>query len=381
MPAPKPTLPHFRPLLLVSLVVATLLPFHRYVLTSPQFRSPYPSTSNPQHQLPSVPNLSAPNQHGQDPLSQRGATQTPQNDQRPAVATTENVQLDESSAKSEQAMRASNIQRGEHVDAPAINISPGKTSADHAETGISGSTNRSRLEAVDANTLPRASECASFVVYDKPMKTGSTAVTQSLKRLLTSRNANTTFAVCERVQCRQLARAICAGEAQPQHLLQHMDGEHGLLECLREKGYYVMTSIREPLDRWESAYLYNQRERANHYGISWKESYDMFMSRFPPCALLGYYDGGDRQCRDDVEGRIEQIVQRYDEIVDLYDEPRGQVERLLQRFVREVNKSPRDAHFQDRFDLRLLANETKLYEGLKRRRQQLLARPSRVLCE
>lgn len=384
MPATKPTFAQLRSLLLILVVLATLLPLHQYVLTSPRFHRPYPSTSSSSHHLPSASNSSSThNQQGHTPPNALDAAQSGLHEKRTSATTehSETAQLNEPSAKSDQATRPSSTQGREPGADTAPSSEDGWTSIEHAQTNSTDTHPLSSTIPAAANTQPRPSACASLIVYDKPMKTGSTAVTQALKRLLTLRQTNATFAVCERAQCQQLARAICAGEAEPQHLLQHMDGEHGLLECLRHKGYYVMTSIREPLDRWESAYLYNQRERANHYGISWRESYDVFMSRFPPCALLGYYDGGDRRCGDGVEERIDRIVQRYDEIVDLYDEPRGQVERLVQQFVREVNKSPRDEHFRNKFDRQLLENETKLYEALKKRREQLVARPPSVLCE
>lgn len=227
-------------------------------------------------------------------------------------------------------------------------------------------------------------ECFDFVVYDKPMKTGSTAITQGLKRVLEKRGRRS--AVCKRGECLELAEGICHGEVERVDLVQHMDGKDGVLECLKERGYYVVTSIREPFARWESAFLYNREMKGNHYGISWRVGYGEFMRRMPGCALLGYYDGLGKRCEGEVsvEERVRRIVGRYDEVIDL-DEEAGQgggvVERLIRPFLKVRNRSRRpEQGFRERFDRRRLENETVLYEALRRRRKELLNGEAKRLC-
>lgn len=376
-----PTLFRLRPFLLVLFIVFTLLSYHDYVLTVPRLQPA--SLSKPSyHQLPHSSNLPAHQQDENTPSHPHETLADGTHDEITTIPDPANTHKNALLPSEVQKARSNNPPLGNQANRTAVVHGRDLSGANLTQQNGNSTYRTASLRDVGygENQLP-ATKCLSLVVYDKPMKTGSTAVTQSLKRLLASQQTNTKFAVCDRAQCQQLARAICDGRAEPEHLLQHMDGEHGLLECLREKGYYVMTSIREPFDRWESAYFYNKREQATHYGISWNESYDVFMDRFPACALLKYYDGGDPRCKDDVEKRIRRIVARYDEIVDLYDEPKGQVERLLQRFVGEVNESPRSPVVRGKLDPGRMENESKLYEALKERRVELNTRPTRVMCE
>lgn len=225
-------------------------------------------------------------------------------------------------------------------------------------------------------------ECVRFVVYDKPVKTGSTTITQALKRVLGERDGRT--AVCKRAECLGIAQGICAGKKERINLVQHMEGKDGVLECLRDsRGYYVATSIRDPFTRWESAFWYNKQQKRTHYGISWEAGYEEFMRRMPACAMLAYFDGLDKRCGGEVsvEERVRRIVKRYDEIIDLFDEPKGMLEGLVQPFLGKKNESPKtEGVLGGAFDRRRLENETFLYEAMKKRRAELLQRPKRRLC-
>lgn len=77
------------------------------------------------------------------------------------------------------------------------------------------------------------------------------------------------------------------------HLLGHLTVRDGLTECLKEKGYYAVTSIREPARRWTSAFLYNRMLKGGHYQIPWTKSFSYVMEHFPDCALFKYYDEMD----------------------------------------------------------------------------------------
>lgn len=225
-------------------------------------------------------------------------------------------------------------------------------------------------------------ECVQFVVYDKPVKTGSTAITQALKRVLGERGGRT--AVCKRAECLKIAEGICAGKRGQVNLVQHMEGKDGVLECLRDShGYYVATSIREPFARWESAFWYNKRQKATHFGISWEVGYEEFMRRLPACSMLAYFDGLDKWCGGEVsvDERVKKIVKRYDEIIDLFDEPRGMLEMVMRPYLGRKNESPRPGGwFRGAFDRRRLENETVLYEAMKKQRGELLRRPRKRLC-
>lgn len=223
--------------------------------------------------------------------------------------------------------------------------------------------------------------CASYIVYDKPMKTGSTAMTDALGMYLATLGQSKF--PCDVNSCAAHAQEMCDGERAPKHLLNHMVESGRVLDCLRGLRFYAVTTIRDPLLRWESAFLYNRGKRTHHYGIPWNASYESFMMRMPPCALLFYYDGQSRFCDGEpVQERVRKIVRRYDEIVDFSEEPTGQVHELVAPYLTTLNKSPRpmDPKFRSQFDMGRLANETLLYDALRKRREDILKRKQRPLC-
>lgn len=249
----------------------------------------------------------------------------------------------------------------------------------------SGATEETASENGDGTSAAKLTDepCLKYIVYDKPVKTGSSAVTSAIRSYLET--LGQTADRCTKDECTEMAQAICAGKQKPRALIGHMFGEDGLLECLRKQGYYVVTSIREPLARWESAYLFNKKKESTHYGISYEEGYKFFMEKFPACSLYQYYDSSDPRCRlgTPVEGRIKPIVARYDEIIDLYDDgkPRGQLYEIIAKYIRELNRSPRPGEeFREGFDKTRLDNETKLYTALKKRSEEILKKGQTPLC-
>lgn len=227
--------------------------------------------------------------------------------------------------------------------------------------------------------------CGQYLLYDKPPKTGSSAISTNLRELYG--RLKVPYASCRTSkQCGKLANEICAGRVPPQNLIAHIDATPALRTCLREKyNYYIVTSIRDPVSRWDSAFLFNRGKKACHFRICYTESYTTFMNRIPACNHFEYFDQ-IRSCDDaDIEDRIAAILPEYDEIIDLYDRPltkQGHIARVIAPGLTFQNKSPRpEGEFREVFDTTRLAKEIKLYERLQRRRVELLARSSyRTYC-
>lgn len=226
-------------------------------------------------------------------------------------------------------------------------------------------------------------KCLKFFVYDKPVKTGSTAVTKALKKYLEARRE--TYHSCTFENCTKAAEAMCAEQMEKRNLIEHQIGKDGLINCLGNMGFYRITSVRAPLQRWESSYLYNQKKNGSHYGIHNSEPYSIFMNNYPTCALHHYYDNLGRHCdrgKLPPAERTARIVERYDEVIDLYNEGgEGQMHLRLQDMMREENKSPRpDTDFREPFNETRMADELHLYQELKRKQKELLERKRAILC-
>lgn len=226
-------------------------------------------------------------------------------------------------------------------------------------------------------------ECQEFILYYKPPKTGSTAVTDAA-RVFVQRNGHSDYR-CGMLSCGPYAEGVCSGTLEPRQLLGHLNANFSIVNCLKEKNYFVVTSNRDPLERWRSAYRYNIQHKKTHYGIPWQVSYKEWMERVPECVLLNYYDGKGRDCGDDVDERIERIVSMVDEVIDLYDdEHKGELHKAIVPFLGESNVSDvgnRTIEYPDlpkELDARLNA-ERKLYDALKKRSMQPPAK-GRKLC-
>lgn len=251
---------------------------------------------------------------------------------------------------------------------PQVDGSPGGAETAAATEGIAPPS-----APVDASRKA----CLKHIVYDKPVKTGSTAVTKALKNYLDLRGEK--YFDCSFGSCTQAAKDLCAERMEKIHIVDHMVGDEDAVNCLGRMGYYKLTSVREPLERWESSFLYNRGKKASHYGINYEASYEEFMSKYPACSLFDYYDGLGKRCEMapiSLEERIRRIVDRYDEIIDLYhDDVQGQLHKRLREDLSEENKSSRPDHdFRVTIDRARLGNETRLYNALKQRQKELLDR-------
>eukprot|EP00177_Eucheuma_denticulatum_P004306 GFKZ01007822.1.p1 GENE.GFKZ01007822.1~~GFKZ01007822.1.p1 ORF type:complete len:314 (+),score=43.81 GFKZ01007822.1:223-1164(+) len=227
--------------------------------------------------------------------------------------------------------------------------------------------------------------CQEFILYYKPPKTGSTALTDAA-RMYVSKMGHADYR-CGMLSCGPYADGVCEGRLEPRHLLGHLSSNYSVVECLKKRNYYVVTSNREPVERWQSAYRYNIQHRKTHYGIPWTVSYLEWMSRVPECVLLNYYDGLGRQCGDEkeVDERIKNIVGIVDEVVDLYDKTHDQglgaavVPYLGESNVSDVgNRTIEYPDLPEEIDRRLNA-ERKLWKALKERAKQPPA-AGRKLC-
>lgn len=226
-------------------------------------------------------------------------------------------------------------------------------------------------------------DCQQYILYYKPPKTGSTAVTDAARWYVQTQGHSDYR--CGLYSCGLYAQGVCDHRFRPKQLLGHLEAKFSTVQCLRDNNYFVVTSSRDPLDRWNSAYRYNFQHKANHYGIPWNTSYLEFISKFPPCVLLNYYDGQGRKCGDDTDARIEKIVSMVDEVIDLYlEDNSGDLYRKIEPFLAESNVSDLGnttleyPELDEDLNARLEA-ERKLYNALKEKSKETLA-PGRKLC-
>lgn len=236
------------------------------------------------------------------------------------------------------------------------------------------------------NKPKRAEQCSRLIVYDKPFKTGSTAVSCATRRYLAKRGVR--HWKCGRKECLDLGERICNGDIAERSLLGHFldlssvgNGSHSIrtMECLKERGFYAVTSVREPKGRWRSMFLFNKQMKGTHYGISYKESYRRFLSKMPQCVLLDFYDGEGKECDGRVEERTRKIAGRFDEVIDLFDEVNGGGElrrRIAEHLVEEnvSNRKKGGDGMQGELDEEVLRMEEErigkerlLYDALKAR--------------
>lgn len=226
--------------------------------------------------------------------------------------------------------------------------------------------------------------CLQHLFYDKPIKTGSTAVTYALREYIQSRGG--LHRRCSYDACSLRADAVCNGESKPEHLIGHIKGKDGLVECMKERGYYALTSVRDPLERWKSAFLFNKMMKGTHYNIPWQENFTTFMERYPDCTLYHYYDRMSAMCKRGKlpwRERLKKIVGRYDEVIDLYDDEKngGRLFQKIRKYIKQenVSRKPKNDSYVEEFNRARLEPEQALYDALKAKRDESPA-TSRVPC-
>lgn len=213
-------------------------------------------------------------------------------------------------------------------------------------------------------------KCLPYIFYDKPVKTGSTAITDAIRDyIMDTKSINQP---CSYNSCGARAESVCNQTLQPMHLIGHVNLRTGLTECLIERGYYAVTSVRKPIERWKSAFLFNRQMKGRQYGISWSEGFATFVDHFPDCVLYNYYDGMSVRCTSGElpwEERLKRIVGRFDEVVDVFQTGRdGVLGSRIRKFIKMRNISKREEHGEEfgAYDVSKLVPENALYHELQK---------------
>lgn len=241
---------------------------------------------------------------------------------------------------------------------------------------------------VPGTVLEKPGKCLQHILYDKAIKTGSTAITFAIREYIAS--IGEPEHVCGNngdFSCVNRAKAICNGsvpESDYYSLLGHQKGAgRELMDCLRPS-HYIVTSIRDPYQRRKSAYLWNRTVNGSHFAIPHTAPFREFMNLMPRCQLHHYYDGKGNQCdpKYPLEQRVRDIVERVDEVIDLYDStPVGPLHKFIARYIGRENESIKikeDTYIDD-FDRETLKEEQMLYDRLREKRVQP-PNPDRLLC-
>eukprot|EP00177_Eucheuma_denticulatum_P005462 GFKZ01009926.1.p1 GENE.GFKZ01009926.1~~GFKZ01009926.1.p1 ORF type:complete len:279 (+),score=21.78 GFKZ01009926.1:136-972(+) len=126
-------------------------------------------------------------------------------------------------------------------------------------------------------------------------------------------------------QCLPFLTSICnnSNPNPPTVILGALSIPSDLLACLRSTHhYYSATIARDPLERWSAAFISHHSTapfsaNTTNPPLS-SDAYLQFMSHYPTCTLLHYYDQQGPVCADDDDdlARIEDILTRFDEILD-----------------------------------------------------------------
>ncbi|CDF33022.1 unnamed protein product [Chondrus crispus] len=226
-----------------------------------------------------------------------------------------------------------------------------------------------------ADRVPDREGCLPWIFYDKPIKTGSTAVTYAIREYVMARGQR--HRRCSRDSCTPRAEAACNGTGDPEHLIGHVRVRDGLVECLKGKEFYAATSIRDPLERWRSAFKFNRMMKGHHNGIMYTETFDTFMKLYPDCQMYQYYDQMSSECDNAPvpwRERLERIKDRYDEVIDLYDdneELEGVLFKKIKGYMEKENVSKQSKEvITDKFDRSRLEPEQALYDALKAKRKE-----------
>lgn len=231
--------------------------------------------------------------------------------------------------------------------------------------------------------LPRnnSRQCLQYILYDRPPRTSGDLYMVAMKKYL--RTFEVIGGNCKHPYCRQRVRDTCKNHRPIAHIYGALPGQQGLVECMRDRGYYIVTSIRPPRERWDMQYLYGVLKWTTGTPVNTSPAaYASFMAHYPDCQLLNYYDGEGVDCDSDkiVDDRIARIVKRYDEVIVHDNEPVGILEQRLQKYLESPKLEVPSINMEGFSpDVSRLRSETKLYLALKRLRRNPQY-PNRVLC-
>lgn len=90
-------------------------------------------------------------------------------------------------------------------------------------------------------------------INDSRVKTWGSAMTVALVAYLKTLGQSNSD--CSVSSCAVLAQEICDGERALKHVLNHLKASGRVLDCLRGLRFYAVTTIRDALLRWESAFF------------------------------------------------------------------------------------------------------------------------------
>lgn len=243
----------------------------------------------------------------------------------------------------------------------------------------------------------RDAKCLSLLLYDKPPKTGSTSVVKAIELYFASLGLEEKR--CWNPHCLNHMHAVLNRSELPAHIFGHVDPggyvdmEDGkfvkevLYEGLKRLGYYFVTSIREPRERWKSMYFFiMHKQRKNFAGFTPNSTFTEFMRYYPDCVLYNYYDGLGKDCdfgKIAVEERLKRIVRRYDEIIEVGEQSVQDFEGRIARHLNVLNVAPRSSGYEEESDVAWgrLENEQMLYKALKKvRLDNAKKRTERKFC-
>lgn len=210
-------------------------------------------------------------------------------------------------------------------------------------------------------------KCLHRIVYDTPKH--EAPLVKPLDEYISSFNG--ALRHCEFPNCERELNSICNATDIQDSYYGQLSASVDVIHCVRQMGYYVITSIRHPLERWFEVFGAEQQHHLATYGTPYERSMQDFITTFPDCSLLHYYDARGAHCADDtdVEERILAIVERFDEVVDLSSADGGDGLLAKRLKVDDIRGSTgiivRSRGFMEMGRLR---NEMKLYEALKGKR-------------
>lgn len=142
-----------------------------------------------------------------------------------------------------------------------------------------------------------------------------------------------------------------------------------MVNCLRSRGFYAVTVATEPLERWIAVYLHESAQHTERYGKEYPTKFLDFVTRYPDCSLLHFYDGKGPMCADgnDVEVRIYDIVARFDEVVDLSGVRSGTFGARIRRLADWRSRRRRKNGVKTFTEMGRLNQERVLYEALRKK--------------
>lgn len=171
--------------------------------------------------------------------------------------------------------------------------------------------------------------------------------------------------------CARKLAMVCNGSlAAPKAVVGHIGKVGGdVLRCLREDyGYYTAVAVRRPIERWSAEYAV-ALSREGDEDVRKVKPYLEYMEEFANCGLLDYFDGRGFVCADDddVQKRVETVLEGFDEGFDVYEGRGGAVyARIRGAFGNGVRRDRPSKKFRAFLGMQRLRGETRFYDAALR---------------